>query len=526
MSDPTPSVIVLDPDAPAHEIERVREAATAFQPAQSIARGDGWAALALGLTADRELLERLSAVRRVVPIDAPYRIASKKVFDEATPVDLGRTDAVGGRAPIAVMAGSRWAAGSEVRLAALAPLLAEAGCGVVHIGAPFAAGSGGTVAAVRRLRDVAHEHDLALSLEVSSPAEIADAGAIADLLVVGSHNMQDFTLLRELGGCDLAVVLKRGAGATVEEFLLAAEYVLTHGNGRVILCEAGIRTFDALAKPRFEINAIALLKQLTHLPVIADPSRCAPSGAAIPALAKGAVAAGADGLLLDVGTETIHDPGGVLIGPETLQRLLAELRPIARAVGRVMPGHPGGETVPVPTTTDQVLRRTDRTLAQVLEWVIGAPPQLDVIDQWRIEPPAVPSALVPPFEPGDSILARCTGYRTGDVRLSRNLAFVNLSRIDPTLGALLASEQVNLGQLFVDPRISKLGFEFGTDLDAGDIHDTLARCFPGEDLRPYLWRRYHATIEGRVVFVVIESLPVSTWGRLLRTMAPAAAETT
>ncbi len=177
---------------------------------------------------------------------------------------------------------------------------------------------------------------MAFCVEVWDASQIAAAADVADLLQVGSPNMQDFSLLREIGALDRPVLLRRGAGATVEEFLLAAEYVLVHGNGKVILCESGIRTFDALRKPRFEINAIPLVKQLSHLPLVADPSQTAPHASAVPAMAKAAIAAGADGLVLEVGTEAIYDPDGVAIDIEAMQRLTAELRPIARAVGRGM----------------------------------------------------------------------------------------------------------------------------------------------------------------------------------------------
>ncbi len=138
-----------------------------------------------------------------------------------------------------------------------------------------------------------------------------------------------------------------------------------------------------------------------------------------------------------------------------------------------------------------------------------------MIDQWKLEPPI--AWLSPPLSPTGGVLGRCTSYRMGSVRLSRNISYVDLARIDPTLGALLEATHLNLGQLFVDPRIEKLGFEFGTDADAGAIDDVFRRCFPEEldDLYPYVWRRYQAAIDGVVTFLVIEALPVSVWTRLL-----------
>ena len=143
--------------------------------------------------------------------------------------------------------------------------------------------AGLTVASLRRLREVAHDFGTGLLRRgMGRESDRCRPRSVADLLQVGSPNMQDFSLLREIGAMDRPILLRRGAGATVEEFLLAAEYVLVHGNGKVILCESGIRTFDALRKPRFEINAIPLVKQLSHLPLVADPSQTAPRASAVP----------------------------------------------------------------------------------------------------------------------------------------------------------------------------------------------------------------------------------------------------
>jgi 3-deoxy-7-phosphoheptulonate synthase len=172
-----------------------------------------------------------------------------------------------------------------------------------------------------------------MSVGVGSPRQIEQVLEVADALVVASHSMQDFSLLRELGRVDRPVVIKRAIGATVEEFLLAAEYVLAGGNGRVILCESGVRSFDAAWKIRFEINAIPLLKRATHLPVLADPSASATDTALIGPVARAALAAGADGLVIDVAPRAGSGRGRAL-GPMAFQGLMEELRPVAAAVGR------------------------------------------------------------------------------------------------------------------------------------------------------------------------------------------------
>ncbi|MGZ8565475.1 MAG: hypothetical protein ACXWXS_00315 [Actinomycetota bacterium] len=529
MTGASARVLVLDPDISESDLAHVRSVAGVLVRGTNVTRGDDWAALPLHDAARPEggdALEHLPSVRALIEISAPFRLASRELFGRDVGIDVpragqpvdGDTFSLGGGGPIGVIASSRWASAAEARFEVLAPLLHEAGCRVFHAGqmAPRDGddATGPTAGSLRRLRDIAHDHGLALSVEVWDAGQIATASEFADLFQVGSRNMQDFNLLREMGGADRPVLVRRGAGSTVEEFLLAAEYVLVHGNGKVILCESGIRTFDALQKPRFEINAVPLIKQLSHLPLVADPSQTAPHVSAVPAMARAAIAAGADGLVLEVGAESAYDPAGVAIDIETMRRLAAELRPIARAVGRTF-GAPEHASHGSLSTPGDILHVTDRTLAQTIEGVTGLPPELDVIDQWRLEGP-VPW-LSPPLSPAGGVLGRCTSYRMGSVRLSRNISYVDLARIDPTLGALLEATHLNLGQLFVDPRIEKLGFEFGTHGSAGAIDDVFRRCFPDElhDLYPYVWRRYQAAIDGVVTFLVIEALPVPVWSRLL-----------
>lgn len=526
-----PSVIVLDPAAPESDLAGVLAAAGELLPGARVTRGDGWAAVPLGdgvRPIRSEPFERLPSVRRLVQVSVPYRLASRELFGEDLPIEvrlegdeIGESEIVrlGGRAPLGVIVSSRWASASEMRFRLLAPLLREAGCRIFHAGqlalAPHREGSSElTEDALRRLADVAHANGLALCVEVADAGQIESAAAVADLLQVGSRNMQDFSLLREMGRMRHPVLLRRGPGATVEEFLLAAEYVLLHGNGRVILCESGIRTFDALRKPRFEINAVPLIKRLSHLPLVADASQTAPHVATVPAMAKAAVAAGADGLVLEVDTEAVFDPEGVAIDIEAMRRLMSELRPIARAVGRTVGTFEAADEA-LPLDPAAVLRTTDRTLAQTIESITGAPPHLEVVAQWRLGPSV--AWLSPPLSADGEVLARCTSYRMGSVRLSRNLSYVDLGQIDPTLAALLETTQLNLGQLFVDPRIEKLDFEFGPHETAGEIDEVFRRCFPDEvdELHPYVWRRYRAAIGGAVMFVVIEALPVPVWERIL-----------
>ena len=186
------------------------------------------------------------------------------------------------------------------------------------------------------LRRAADAHNLKLISEVMDISQIELIARYSDIFQVGARNMQNFTLLRELGHVRKPVLLKRGISATIEEWLLSAEYILAGGNNEVILCERGIRTFETATRNTFDISAIPVVKKLSHLPIIADPSHGAGRRDMVAQLARAAVAAGADGLIIEVH----HDPdralsdGAQSMYPAQFDRLMAELRIIAPAIGR------------------------------------------------------------------------------------------------------------------------------------------------------------------------------------------------
>jgi 3-deoxy-7-phosphoheptulonate synthase len=188
------------------------------------------------------------------------------------------------------------------------------------------------------LREVKKQTNLPIITEILDPRHVEMVAEHADILQVGTRNMQNFELLRELGGVKKPVLLKRGMSATIEEFLMSAEYVLSSGNPNVILCERGIRTYETATRNTLDISAIPVLKNMTHLPVIVDPSHAAGKRDYVPALAKAAIAAGADGLLLDVHP----DPKKSLVDPDQaltfaqFEELMGEVRKIAEAVGRTL----------------------------------------------------------------------------------------------------------------------------------------------------------------------------------------------
>jgi 3-deoxy-7-phosphoheptulonate synthase len=188
------------------------------------------------------------------------------------------------------------------------------------------------------LRDAATAHNLKLVSEVMDVSQIDVVARYADILQVGARNMQNFSLLRELGHAQKPVFLKRGISATIEEWLLSAEYVLSGGNMDVILCERGIRTFETYTRNTLDISAIPIVKKLSHLPVFVDPSHGTGRRDKVAPMARAAVAAGADGLIIEVHVDPDHalSDGAQTMFPSQFDRLMAELRIIAPAIGRTI----------------------------------------------------------------------------------------------------------------------------------------------------------------------------------------------
>jgi len=189
---------------------------------------------------------------------------------------------------------------------------------------------------LKLLAQARRETGLPIVTEVMEPQLVPLVATYADLLQIGARNMQNYALLHAVGEAQRPVLLKRGMMSTMEELLMAAEYILSHGNDRVILCERGIRTFEKYTRNTLDINAVPMLKQLTHLPVIADPSHGTGKWELVEPVGRAAVAAGADGLMIEVHPrpeEAVSD-GGQSLKPDRFNSMMQNLRPIAEAVGR------------------------------------------------------------------------------------------------------------------------------------------------------------------------------------------------
>ncbi len=280
----------------------------------------------------------LPGVESVTRIMKPYKLASRTVKAEDSLVSVGGIEIGGER--FVVIAGP-CAIESEEQLTECARVVKESGASILRGGAfkprtsPFSF-QGLEEAGLEVLAKVKKKSAMPAVTEVVDPHEVSLVAAYADILQIGSRNMQNFALLTNVGRSHCPVVLKRGFSCTVTEWLTAADYLLAEGNNQVILCERGIRTFENSTRFSLDISSIPVIKKSSHLPVIVDPSHAAGHYSLVPAIAKAALAAGADGLLIEVHPnpkEALVD-GSQSLNPANFALLMEELRAIARAVGR------------------------------------------------------------------------------------------------------------------------------------------------------------------------------------------------
>ncbi|HXT33746.1 MAG TPA: 3-deoxy-7-phosphoheptulonate synthase [Vicinamibacterales bacterium] len=287
---------------------------------------------------DTALLEVLDGVQEVHRITEPYKLASRTFKPDNTVITIG--DVRIGGDEVIVMAGP-CSAESEEQVETAAAAVRRAGAKVLRGGAfkprssPYSFQGLGEEG-LRMLRSSADRHNLKLITEVMDISQIDVIERYADILQVGARNMQNFTLLRELGHSKKPVMLKRGISATIEEWLLSAEYILAGGNVNVMLCERGIRTFEGYTRNTLDISAVPVVQKLSHLPVIVDPSHGTGKRDKVAPMARAAVAAGADGLIIEVHCDPDHalSDGAQSMFPSQFDRLMAELRIIAPAIGR------------------------------------------------------------------------------------------------------------------------------------------------------------------------------------------------
>jgi 3-deoxy-7-phosphoheptulonate synthase len=288
--------------------------------------------------ADTRDIELLAGVHEVIRVSAPYKLASRAFKPEGTRIKI--RDVIFGGDEVVVMAGPCTVESRE-QVEAIAAAVASQNVRVMRGGAfkprtsPYSFQGLGEQG-LRYLREAADRHGMLTISEIMESSQIPMFIRYVDILQVGARNMQNFNLLKDLAKLNKPVLLKRGPASTIEETLLSAEYLMSGGNHEVVICERGIRTFETYTRNTLDISAIPVIKKLSHLPIVVDPSHGTGRRDKVPPMARAAVAAGADGLLIEVH----HDPeralcdGAQSLMPDQFARLMDQLRLIAPAVER------------------------------------------------------------------------------------------------------------------------------------------------------------------------------------------------
>lgn len=289
----------------------------------------------------QEQIEQLPGVAQVVRISRPYKLASREWKPESTVITVDGVS-IGGR-EICVIAGPCSVEGPEA-IVDHARLAKELGGQILRGGAykprtsPYSF-QGYEREGLKMLAEARRQTGLPVITEVMDPRDVEAVCEYADILQIGARNCQNFSLLKEVGRARKPAMLKRGMSCTVEDWLMAAEYIMAGGNYEVMLCERGIRTFETSTRNTTDLNAVAVAKQLSHLPVIVDPSHSTGKRSLVVALARAAVAVGADGLILEVhpNPDRAMSDGAQTIDPREFRRLMQECAAIANAIGRHIP---------------------------------------------------------------------------------------------------------------------------------------------------------------------------------------------
>ncbi len=288
----------------------------------------------------RERLELVPGVEEVVPISKPFKLSSREFKAEDTVIDVGGVK-IGGK-ELVVMAGP-CAAETRDQVMSTARAVKAAGARILRGGAfkpstsPYSFRGLGEEG-LKLLAEAKQENGLPLITEVLTPQDVELVVKYADILQVGARNMQNFTLLDEVGQADKPVMLKRGLSATIQEWLLAAEYILAQGNRQLILCERGIRTYETYTRNTMDVSSIPIVHKLSHLPIIADPSHGTGKWYLVAPMAMASVAAGANGLMIEVHPtpDTALKDGAQSLTFEHFEELMKRVTPIAAAVGRTV----------------------------------------------------------------------------------------------------------------------------------------------------------------------------------------------
>jgi len=337
-------IIVARSEITEQQLDQIRERVEARGLRTHVSRGQH--RTIIGCIGDEQLLSdvpwhALPGVESVTPVLKPYKLASREFAAEQTVVRVGEGRSVGGRA-LSVIAGP-CSVESKAQLQTTADAVKRAGANMLRGGAfkprssPYAF-QGLGLEALKLLVQTRAETGLPVVTEVMDTRQVELVAEYADVLQIGARNMQNFALLSEVGRVQRPVLLKRGLSATIKELLMAAEYIIAQGNRNVILCERGIRTFESATRNTLDVAAIPVLKLETHLPVIVDPSHAGGRADLVAPLAYAAIAAGADGLIVEVHPEpeNARSDGDQSLTPSAFAELMRALGPFAAAAGRTL----------------------------------------------------------------------------------------------------------------------------------------------------------------------------------------------
>lgn len=337
-------IIVLKPTATEEDIRRIVKKLESRGLGVNISKGTERTVIGvIGDTSkigeeEEDAIRAMPGIEDVMRILKPYKLASRDFKSEDTIIDI-RGNIIGGK-KIQVIAGP-CAVESKTMIINIAEKVKEAGASFLRGGAfkprtsPYSFQGLGEEG-LRYLAEAREKTGLPIVTELMDPRDIDVVIKYADVVQIGARNMQNFRLLLEVGTCDKPILLKRGFSATIKEWLMAAEYIMSKGNQKIILCERGVRTFETATRNTLDLSAVPVLKQLTHLPVVVDPSHGVGKWDLVAPMAKAAVAAGADGLLIEVhmNPEEALSDGEQSLKPDYFKKMMSELRPVAFAVGR------------------------------------------------------------------------------------------------------------------------------------------------------------------------------------------------
>lgn len=336
-------IIVMKPGTTAVEIEDIKYRMGNMGVTVHMWQGENYCVLGLiGDTSsiDPAQIQSNMSVERVLRVQEPFKLANRLFHPDDTVLDIGGS-VVGGET-VAIMAGP-CSVESEEQILSIAEKVKESGATFLRGGAFKPRSSPYSFQGLREhglelLKLAKEKTGLPIVTEVMSVSTIEEVSQYADVLQIGARNMQNFDLLKEVGKTDKPVLLKRGLSATIEEFLMSAEYIMAEGNQKVILCERGIRTFETFTRNTLDLSAIPALKKLSHLPVVVDPSHAAGMWWMVEPLSKAAIAVGADGLIIEVHNDPVNAKcdGQQSIKPERFDSLVKSLREIARVNGKYL----------------------------------------------------------------------------------------------------------------------------------------------------------------------------------------------